>query len=282
MLLFQETPPPAAHQRFTRKHQVRWLTWSPYFLQFLPAIKKQSRKYQEVDFVFEDQYQDYNYTYTVRLEALDPGFLEAMRHFVYDLHHFDPGEHIVFFHGLINRKVDGKTFHFLFALLRALLVQMTRDEMGALYSPLTSGKRLDDFPLHCDLYIPGILWNVMEAVARDGSGHSTFLPLRTLFEEVLPQVSRMEQATRTHLEKLVYSTVRQDHYDQFYQLLYREAWCREVIRMQRNYRWRILLDKGEGYLLHDRTWMHGRDRTHGGVSGKRLHRLIFNNYQCLH
>jgi hypothetical protein len=38
---------------------------------------------------------------------------------------------------------------------------------------------------------------------------------------------------------------------------------------------RIKLYAGQGYLLSDRAWLHGRDAPRGGVPINRLHRLVF-------
>ena len=37
----------------------------------------------------------------------------------------------------------------------------------------------------------------------------------------------------------------------------------------------IPLRSGEGYVLHDRFWLHGRLAPSGGVTSKRVHRLVF-------
>lgn len=278
MLLFQHTEPPPHHRNFSRSHAGEWYTWSVALIKELPQLRKQMNRMGTVDFIYLKQDSDYNYSYNINLKKLDPGYLRHFRHFAYSLYHTDPGGEIFFFHGLIDRRVNGRVFHFLFALFRTLLTEITEDEMGALYSPLTAGRDESDFPLHCDLYIPRILFNVMEQPASDGSGHSTFLPVQTLFEQVLPGVAAMPAATRRYLKELVAVQVRDDNYDRFYNQLYDDAWAGDVKRRCRILQWKIRMRKGEGYMLNDRLWMHGRDKTYGGVPGKRLHRLIYNSF----
>jgi hypothetical protein len=38
---------------------------------------------------------------------------------------------------------------------------------------------------------------------------------------------------------------------------------------------RLPLKAGEGYLIHDRTWLHEREQPTGGVTAKRVHLLMY-------
>ena len=281
MILFQETNSPIKHRTYTNRHDIVWYSWAPYFLKEVNALKKYLT-HDKIKFIYLKKYKDYNFSYTLNLSKLDKGFVEHFKHYAYALHHFDTYDQVLFFHDLINDKINGKLFHSIFSILRALLVEITQDEMGALYSPLTSGKKENDFPLHCDLYIPTILFNVMENVSKDNSGHSIFLRIDDLFNYVLPETKKIDRHSIATLKKLVKGDVREDNYDKFYGLLYHESWASTVKEVSAKYRLRIKLDKGEGYMLNDRIWMHGRDKTNGGVSTKRLHRLIYNNFKSIH
>lgn len=278
MILFERTDPIARHRSFTREHAIEWYAWSDVFLKEKKMLKQQLSKLKGVDFVYVKGYDDYNYTYNVTLNRLDKGFVEHFKNYVYDLYHINTNNRILFFRDLISDEVNGRLFHFIFSLFRALLVKISRDEMGALYSPLTAGKDQDDFPLHCDLYIPRTLFNVMENVAKDNSGHSTFMLIEMLEQDVLPGVSNMSNGTRHLLMELIRGDLRVDNYERFFNTLYDKQWAADVKKLQRQYRMKIRLAKGEGYMLNDRIWMHGRDRTNGGITKKRLHRLIFNSF----
>jgi hypothetical protein len=278
MILFEPSDSPIRHRPFTRYQQVQWYTWAPTFLQDVKELKIQLAKIKPVKFVYLKQQVDYNYTYTVNLSKLNKDFYHHFKNYAYALYHFDPGNNILFFTDLINSRVHGKLFHFMFALMRAYLVEITGDEMAALNSPLTAGKGENDFPLHCDLYVPHHLFNVMEQVADHRSGHSTFIQTSVLWNDILPQVKNMDTKTRKYLHTLVHKTIRSDNYDRFFGTLYDEKWEIEVKQLLKKQCLRIRLEKGEGYLLNDRLWMHGRDITRGGVSSKRLHRLIYNSF----
>lgn len=280
MILFQETEPIKAHRAFTQKNNIKWYTWSDYFMSETKGLTQQSRLIKEIDFLYLKKYKEYNYSYAVNVSKLDKEFVSHFKQYATALYHFSPGEGLLFFNTLINDKINGKLFHFIFALFRSLLVQITKDEMSALYSPLATGKKENDFPLHCDLYIPKTLFNVFENVAPDSTGQSTFLKLDTLFEVILPQVKGIDKGVIKDIYQLVYKNIKQDNYEKFYAALYDdERQKRELQKLQNKFKIKIRLRKGEGYLLNDRVWMHGRDKTNGGVSSKRLHRLIYNTFQ---
>ena len=43
----------------------------------------------------------------------------------------------------------------------------------------------------------------------------------------------------------------------------------------------VKFKKGEGFLVHDRLWLHGRTKTRKNVNIKRLMRLIFNTQKTI-
>ena len=119
-----------------------------------------------------------------------------------------------------------------------------------------------------------------ENVATDNSGHSIFLKLDTFFNIILPGIPSFDKKKIKYLSDLVYKNERQDNYTKFFGILYDDEKCANQIKeLQTKYRLKIRLRKGEGYILNDRIWMHGRDKTNGGISSKRLHRLIYDDFQ---
>src|SRR6202035_3975224 len=194
------------------------------------------------------------------------------------LFHFNPGDRLNFFRHLINDEISNADLHKLFSLLRSHLVFLFKNSMSALYPPLTPMKNQSDFPLHCDLYIPKILFNVFAKVANDNSGCSTFLRLENLFE-LLREVDSMPDNTKRKLKSIVTSETGVDRYEDFFTLLHDEdnPWFAELQGKLIKENLRIRFERGEGYMINDRVWMHGREKTNGGVSIKRLHRLVFNN-----
>jgi hypothetical protein len=185
-LLFKEVEPPKHHKKISLQKNLSWFTWSDGFLNEVKLIKQQMRSIKSIDFITLKEYRTYNFTYTVNIRICNKEFLNDFRPFIEQLMQFAPGERLIFFRDLINERIDGRTFHFLFALFRAVIVSIQKDRMAALYIPLSTGKNENDFPLHCDLFIPRNLWNVFEKIKQDGSGASTFLRVKELLTNILP------------------------------------------------------------------------------------------------
>jgi hypothetical protein len=135
----------------------------------------------------------------------------------------------------------------------------------------------DDFPLHCDLYIPQYLWNVYEETAPGRQGASTFLPVSILLDKLAVQVRSLPGRKREQLRKLIQVENYKDRYDALFALLYgvENSWSAELKDRMHKECMQIKFAKGQGYMIHDRSWLHGKTRTFGHVTAKRLHRLIF-------
>lgn len=277
-MVFQQIEAPHKHRTFTNVHNAKWYSWSPFFKQTFKGLKRSISSLNEPSLLYIKNHKDYNYTYSIALEKKHRAFLEDFRHFAFALYHFNPQDRLNLFTGMIDKDITNSHYHKIISLIRALLVQDRKNQMAALYAPLTPGKNQSDFPLHCDLYIPQILFNVFGTVAPDGSGRSTFLPLTTFFE-LLSTISTMPAKIKQQLKDIFSEELKSDHYEKFYGLLYNEEniWSADLKKTLNKAKISIGLQKGEGYMINDRIWMHGRDRTTGGISRKRLHRLIFTN-----
>ncbi len=163
----------------------------------------------------------------------------------------------------------------LFTGLRDAITPNTHDTRGALYAPLgDTGGDPTEFPLHCDLYAPKHLWNVFDDVAHnDRSGASIFLSTSDMLQ--MARESGVELSKIKQLGSFIRSGDG-DHYDEFYSLLYSDAPGFPILdKRMRAASFRIRLQCGEGYLINDRIWMHGRTLTNRSVTRNRLHRLVF-------
>jgi hypothetical protein len=261
---------------------IPWYTWSDDFLEFVPAIKKAHKKAGDPLFLHLKHFKMYNYTFSSPLDKLDEGFINDFIPFCRAIRQQRLGNRILFFDNLINQKINGGLFHYIIGLFRSTLSRINKDEMSALYAPLTVTTHEDDFPLHCDLYIPRVLWNVFEEVAPGDDGASTFLTTKDFFEKVAPH-SGMPAGVVKKLRKLIYIENNKDRYEDFFSLLYdnSNSWTNDLKEQINLHVQRLKFRKGQGYMIHDRLWMHGRDRCYGQVTGKRLHRLIFNTTDCM-
>lgn len=71
---------------------------------------------------------------------------------------------------------------------------------------------------------------------------------------------------------------QEDRYEENFDLLHGwYEWTEELERRMQQRQLRIKLYSGQGYMLHDRWWLHGREAINGKLTHKRLHRLVFNN-----
>lgn len=272
MRVFEERGAPRAASRV----EARWFTWSIETRELLRRWRQASQNLPDPPLVHLLGGKDYDYTYTLDPQlSLDATLVDGVRSLAagfLDLHVTDE---LWFVSGLLSETLDGRALHRLFACLRHCMADLTCEPTTAMYAPLsTIGVEAGDFPLHADLYLPEVLFNVFEEVPCDRSGASLFLPVavfeRLLCAEAPPEVSQQ-------LLQYLREPIREDSYECFYGLLHNPdaPWSKRLSRALRAHQIKIKLHAGEGYLIHDRLWLHGRTAPHRGVSSNRLHRLIF-------
>jgi hypothetical protein len=251
----------------------RWLTWSPEFLETLRRHASLTRR-MRVRLVTIAERREYSYTYTLPLRE-HGALCRELRRFANGLLRFDPGDSLVFFSSMDCRSA-GWRLHLVFAALREAIRSETDNEWAALYAPLSNtGNAAVDFPLHADLYRPSVLFNLFENVPSDGSGRTVLLPIEELFAAIDRGLTPARAGER--LKKLLTEPLPDDGYTEFYDLLHgkRHDWTRNLGRHLASRQRSMFLGAYEGYLLHDRRWLHGRELPSGGVPKNRLRRLIY-------
>ena len=177
----------------------------------------------------------------------------------------------------LGHYLSGRALHILFASLRHEIARAADNHMAALYAPLGSvGPTAGEFPLHADLYIPEILFNVFEEVPTDGTGASVFLSAFDL-DKILSAASYVPASLRRDLMRCLREPVKHDSFELFYGSLHNPAaeWYPRLSRALNRRSGKIMMQAGQGYMIHDRRWLHGRTKVRGGVSVNRLHRLVF-------
>ena len=187
-------------------------------------------------------------------------------------------DEIAFLSGLFDDDFGPRGLHTFFAGLRAVLVELSGDPGDALYSPLgVTGPRAGSFRLHADLYGPEVLLNVFDKVPGDGSGESVFLSVPE-FASILSETPTMTADARRDILLHFAEETGTDRYNRFFDLVYGRdrPWGADLERRMRERQLPIRLDSGQGYLIHDRRWLHGREAPTGGVAAHRLHRLVFH------
>lgn len=277
--IFQEVCPPLADLPFSLKQVAKWYTWSPAFRTFLKETKSRIEALPDPKLSRLPDLKRYNYTFSIPLSKLADTKIECrLMTFVQSLYCMKVPQHIMLFTNLLDEDLDGYSLHRLFALFRAGLVDASRDEKCALYTPLRMiGWRARSFPLHADLYIPEVLFTIFDDVPEDLSGASIFVKFSAL-EQLMAENERLPEKVRLQITERFRCPLDRDYFQQVYYLLHGRwhRWVKELELGILAHQLQIKLHSGQGYMIHDRTWLHGRHNPRGRVSPRRLHRIIFN------
>jgi hypothetical protein len=283
MSIFQPIAPPPKQARLSINREATWYTWSREFRLLFKAWSRQVGTMKGPVSIRLFDCVEYDDTYSLDINSIsNKGLVRDLLFFARKLYDLNISDRLMLFTDLIDQDLCGRSLRFLFAFLRDALVSFARDPLAAFYQPLsTSQKEGTDFPLHSDLYVPVILFNVFEDVRNDSSGASIFLPVSSL-NELFTRVKTLPVETRKKIIENLTGIHEQDRYEENYYLLHGWAheWTEDLGRRMRQQQLRIKLYSGQGYMIHDRKWLHGREALNCKLSKKRLHRLIFNTRQA--
>lgn len=181
------------------------------------------------------------------------------------------------FRDLLGDGVTTDGIRVLFAILRDELVAQTADPRSALVPPITEAPAAtSDFPLHADLFGADILFNVFCDVPDDGTGMATFLGVDDM-RRALADSGAPADVAAAAVALVARDTGPRDGFDDLMDLLYHpgrphSAAFRRLVDTRCT---RLRPAPGTGYLLDDKRYLHGRDRSSGNVSPDRLVRLVF-------
>jgi hypothetical protein len=259
LTLFAPTSIPRWHTRNRATSRCRWLTWSPEFLRANDAIGEDIDSVPSPLVVSIRGCEPYAQTYSSSLSLIRPRSREVV------------------FSGLTTH-VNRERLHRWFALLRSALASALGDPRSCLYAPVKTCKRDDGFPLHSDLFLTNRLLLVFDDVPNDDSGKtllqdvSVFLRRLRTDPQIPPNVSR-------RIANFFRGKVSHDKFNDLFELVHESEaeWSARVRKHLAADALRIKLRRGEGYLLHDRLWMHGRSPSSRPVRDFRFHRLNFGH-----
>jgi hypothetical protein len=281
--IFVRTFSPNNNVSCLRQISPKWYTWSSESKQHMKILRDLISGMDEPLFVSLQKGKPYDYTYTLdstkikNVELLK--WIIDLSHFLFDL---EIGDEIIFFSELLNVDYDGKSLHYLFSALRHNLSKLNNNPMSALYPPLGTTQKGalsligSSFPLHSDLYLPKLLFNVFDDVPNDSSGASLFLKVSEL-KKILFYMNNLSMHHKTAIINSLEKESDEDDYERFYDLLHGSY--NYVVSLERNMRLKqekIKLFHGQGYLLNDRKWLHGREAPSNRVNLNRVYRLVFN------
>lgn len=274
--LFEPVAVPNSRCRNRIHEAASWWTWSEDFRECLPTWlhEAQGAGYRPRTARIPGL-KRYDYTFSALHCESGKALSDRLAPWAENLRGVKSGTRIMLLRELLLPGMTSDDLRLLFTALRDALSPDITSPDGALYAPLgDTGGAPSEFPLHCDLYVPRRLWNVFDEVPSTGnSGASVFL--RTADLARLALECGIPKRTRDALKSCLTSEGR-DRYDEFYSLLYASTpESDELDRRMRAAAYRIRLKRGEGYLIDDRVWMHGRTMTERSVTRNRLHRLTF-------
>lgn len=219
----------------------------------------------------------YESTYDVafeRIRRLDA--CEGLLEFAKALEAYSPRTSLLAFDRLLDGRIDSEMLYALFVAFRACLCKIARDQKRALCTPVRAVARDAGFPLHADLFPREKLFIVFDDVSPADGGASLFLGVRMLLA-LLEKTESCPPRVRRRVRTLLCSRLHQDGFDELYELLHGcgNPWvpdleCR-MAEKQIVFRFR----RGQGYLIDDRRWLHGRRASEIPVTSRRFRRLVF-------
>jgi len=278
MKVFKEINVPLEHREITLANKAKWFTWSDEMLALSEKIETEAKRHGPPDAISFKTI-DKGKTYSVNLKRLDTSFCKTILQISDCIGKIKMRDELHFYNDMIGDNLSSEAFQFLIACIRADLSTRKGDEMGALYPPLSTASTNNTFPIHCDFYFPVHLWNIFDEVPEGNQGMSLLLPVDVLLNKIIKQIPNFPRDKETHIRNLFKGkVVNNDHayYDLFSMLHGRENWWAEDIETAiEKHVLSIKLNRGQGYMVNDRKWLHGRGFTADAVTIKRLHRLLF-------
>jgi hypothetical protein len=275
---FVTTSPPEAHSANRVNEVARWFTWSRESRNVLRQWTTATRDISPPRLISLGLGTKYDRTYSCEsMVPTDRSLVEWVHFLANELHTLRPPSDVIFFSDIFGAELNRHSLSLLVAAIRDAIVRITGDYRSALYTPLGStGRAASGFPLHADLYVPEMLLNIFDDVSAGAD--SLLLPLHDL-EVILSLVSSMPPAIRAEILDCFRLPADCDRFDRFYHMLYgsNRAWKEEISAVLAARQFQIRLNHGEAYLIHDRSWLHGRAAPAGEVSTYRVHRLVFSS-----
>lgn len=291
MQLFQPADPPEEQKALKINPHGEWYTWSEMFRKFVVSWQMELEGLgdpQLIDISSNAQFRWINcrrtYSQTFSLGLSTEHQSRLIKHFigfVEDLMRLNISDRIMFLTDLIDETISGNMLRTIFACFRDTHTLLSKDNTSALYAPLGKiGKRAGEFFLHADLYGPDMLFNVYEEVPDDETGASTFLSASEL-QTILLELAAIPATARQNIMKCLTSKRNTDGFHDLFDLLHSpyNEWTFDLGIAMKNRQSKIKMKTGQGYIINDRKWLHGREKPTGGVSSKRLHRLVFRSNQ---
>ena len=266
----------AARPRDSTATSAKWLTWSRPLRNFVGEHERALRSLAAPHLIDVKGCEPYESTYDIaydRLEAAMP--VRRLMAFGKSLYETNPRESLMLFDGLIDESIDSDLLYAVFVALRAAIVRLTNDSTKALMTPVKTTRKDHGFPLHSDLFMNRRLFIAFDDVTRGGDGASLFLRTKVLLR-LLERVEACRPAMRRRVRALLQSRLEKDSFDELFDLLHgAHPWVGALGALMEKRTAVIRLKRGQGYLIDDREWLHGRTASRIPVRTGRFRRLVF-------
>lgn len=275
---FVQTSPPSRLKEHPINAFADWYKWSDEFKETLLELRDLAAASPPPQLINLHNGKPYDYSYTVAARVSDSEVHEKILQSVKCLYELKPSRRLMLLTELIDQQISSETMHYLFAYFQYCFGLISGTPDTAMYAPL--GDLSDTgfpFPLHADLYVQRFLMVVFDIIPTDGSGQSLLIPT-SQFLQIVNQLSTMPDEAKSHVEKLLTDHPEADRFDDFFHFVYKKEapWTTELSLAVEAHQLKIKFERGEGFLLDDREWLHGRTAPSCAVRVNRLHRLIFN------
>lgn len=181
----------------------------------------------------------------------------------------------VFLTGLTRPGEDSRILScFLTLLAKALNEEVTGRRAPAMCVPPSPSPKDVGFQLHADLFPAHRLLLVFDQVTASGA-RALLLRRRDLL--ALLREAGVPSDARHRINRLHASPGTGDRYDRLIDALYHEEWSDllEIEGRLCDAATLVPFRRGEGYLLDDRRWLHGRASGNAPVTFRRFRRLVF-------
>lgn len=255
-----------------------WYQWSEQFREVLIRLAALIPEIPRPEIVNLHKGRAYDHTYTIKQKLIDASVHEELLQSARSLYRMRVTNRLLLLREMIGEEISGATLHYLFSYYQFCFGCLTGQPDAAMYAPLGDLSESGfPFPLHADLYVQQHLMIVFDNIPADGSGQTLLLPTEN-FLKILDSLKTMPEEAKERLRRLLTERHSEDHFNDFFPLLYQKEapWLTELNEALEAQRLMLKFLSGEGFILHDRLWLHGRTAPSGGVYQDRLHRLIFN------
>lgn len=275
--LFVQVQIPRHHRRNIVASRAHWYSWSPASVRLIEKNLVCIDALPAPSSISVRGCDPYGSTYSYRLSALPDTIVRFAVEVSEALLRVHTGRRMRFLSGMLDHPpLSSAVLHKCFALIRAGVARLNCNPRTALHAPVKTERSDGGFPLHSDLFLTERLWLIFDDVPRDRSGRALFLT-RHLFDTVIRMNNLIPSITRRRLRTILSRGTGRDSFDEFYDLIYShdKPWTTSLARAMNRSCWSIKLHRGEGYLMNDRQWLHGRTAVRGRVSATRFHRLVY-------